>query len=135
MSTQGRNQPIYSGDIEAKHNQTPRFDETIDYVLGEAPLGLVTAMDPVLNRALWSIPEAGIWADVYLLRAEDTVQQTLRDAETRIEHLEAFVLQERRSVYEARDRSRRRCTEASQRLLDACATAKILDLTKNLECH
>ena len=133
ISTEGRGQPMYAGQLKAKFNNLRDYDESIDMVLRECPFGITSAMDPVINRALWSIPEAGIWADVHVLRAEDVRQRELREAEARVERLEAFARQERGFIYEARNQSRRRRAEASQRLLDARATAKVLSFAEQLE--
>ena len=82
---------MYAGQLKARFNNLRDYDESIDMVLRECPFGITSAMDPVINRALWSIPEAGIWADVHVLRAEDVRQRELREAEARVEDRKSVV--------------------------------------------
>ena len=81
---------MYSRQLKARFNNLHNYDESINTVLRECPLDITSAMDPVINRALWSIPKARIWVDIHVLRAEDVRQRELRKAEARVEHLEAF---------------------------------------------
>ena len=65
ISTEGQGQPIYLGQLRARDNNLCDYNESINITLQECPFSITSAMDPVINRALWSIPEAGIWADVH----------------------------------------------------------------------
>ena len=85
---------MYSGQLKVGFNNLCNYDKSINMVLRECPFSITSAMDPIINRALWLIPEAGIWVDVHVLRAEDVRQRELHEAEARVEHLEAFAQQE-----------------------------------------
>ena len=37
----------------------------------ESPLGAGSAFDPALNKALWMLRDAGVWADILCMRGED----------------------------------------------------------------
>lgn len=99
VAVEGIDKPQYTDDLVAMPYDEPPYDNptpdfTIDSNIREAPFGEVTALDPVLNRAIWSIPDAGMWADIHRLRAADARSRELRCWEERIVHLEEFVFSE-----------------------------------------
>ena len=106
---------------------------TPDDIFPESPLGEHTAMDPTLNRALWTLPDAGIWADVHRLRAEDARLRELTAWDARVKRLKDFARRKRKDFQEARELSQQKHEDASHRLLAARATMKILAVAQDLE--
>ena len=105
--TEGLDQPQYAGNLYARP-VPPADSEKWPIPEGHwetSPLGEQTALDPVLNRALWTIKDAGIWADVFRYRYEDGRQREFRAWESRVNKLERFAEQERRAYSTAREES------------------------------
>ena len=59
------------------------------------------AMDPTLNQALWTLPDARIWADVHCLRAEDAQLRELTTWDARVKRLKDFAQHEHKDFQEA----------------------------------
>ena len=120
-------EPVPRDDIHGEQVMAP------DDIFPESPLGEPTVMDPILNRALWTVPDAGIWANIYRLRAEDAQIRELSTWDTRVKRMEEFVRRERHEFLNAREQSRQRRDDASRRLLAVRATTKILAVAQGLE--
>jgi hypothetical protein len=63
------------------------------------------AFDPVFNRAIWELRDAGVWADVLCLRAKDARGPEFCAWDDRVKKLEEFALAERRAYCAAKDQS------------------------------
>ena len=50
--------------------------------------------DPIFNRTIWELRDAGVWADVLRLRAEDARSPEFRAWDDRVKKLEDFALAE-----------------------------------------
>jgi hypothetical protein len=77
------------------------------------------AFDPVFNRAIWELRDAGVWADVLRLRAKDARSPKFRAWDDRVKKLEEFALTERRAYCAAKDQSWTKQSGVSNRLIAA----------------
>ena len=99
----------------------------------ESPLGAGSAFDPALNKALWMLKDAGVWADVLRLRGEDARAVEFRQWDARVRSLEDFALAKRRSYIRAKEQSWTKRKGASDRLIAARATTRILRIIQTFE--
>ena len=71
VSTTRKGGPQYASPLFA----SPVAKDPSNVIAGdlwqESPLWASSAFDPVLNRALWMLNDAGVWADVLRMRGED----------------------------------------------------------------
>ena len=133
--TEGRDQPQYAGNLYAQ--PVPPMDSN-KWPIPEgswetSPLGEQMALDPILNRALWTIKDAGIWADVFRYRYEDGRQREFRAWEMWVNKLEQFAKQEHHAYSTAQEESLRHKAQASNRLLAAHAMSKACNFIQNWE--
>ena len=90
ISTTGKGEPQYA---------TPLFAKDLSYTTAEdlwqeSPLGAGLAFDPALNKALWMLKDAGVWADILRMGGEDARAVEFRQWDARVRSLEDFALAE-----------------------------------------
>jgi hypothetical protein len=93
-----------------------------------SPLGEQTALNPILNMALWTIKDAGIWADVHRYRTEDGHQREFHNWEDRVNKMEQFAEAEHCTYINVHEESLHCKAYASQCLLAARAMSKALNI-------
>ena len=92
-----------------------------------------SAFDPALNRALWMLKDAGVWADVLRMRGEDAQAVEFRQWDARVRCLEDFALAERHSYIQAKEQSWAKRKGASDRLIAVRATTCLLRIIQTFE--
>ena len=133
VSTTGIGQPQYATHLFAQPIPKNPSDPIAEDLWSESPLGGTMAFDPVFNRAIWELRDAGVWADVLHLHAEDARGPEFRAWDDRVKKLEEFALAERRAYCAAKDQSWTKRSGASNRLLAARATTRILRIVQGIE--
>jgi hypothetical protein len=130
ISTTGVGQPQYAAHLFAQPAPKDPNDQDL---WRESPLGGTSAFDPVLNKAIWVLRDGGVWADILRLRAEDARTPEFRAWDERVKKLEDFALAERCAYCSAKDQSWVKHSGASNRLIAARTTTRILRIVQDLE--
>jgi hypothetical protein len=128
VSTTGIGQPQYAAHLFAQPAPKDPNDPIAEDLWRESPLGGTSAFDPVLNKAIWVLRDGGVWADILRLRTEDARAPEFRAWDERVKRLEDFALAERRAYCSAKDQSWVKRSGASNRLIAARATTRILSI-------
>ena len=71
MSTTGKGEPQYAAPLFAMPVPKDPSNIIVEDLWQESPLGAGSAFDPALNKALWMLRDAGVWADILRMREED----------------------------------------------------------------
>ena len=133
MSTTGKGKPQYAAPLFTSPVAKDLSNVIAEDLWQESPLGASSAFDPALNKALWMLKDAGVWADVLRMRGEDTRAVEFRQWDARVRSLEDFALAKRCSYVWAKEQSWTKRKGASDRLLAARATTRILRIIQTFE--
>lgn len=79
------------------------------------------------------LKDAGVWVDVLHMRGEDARAVEFRQWDARVRSLEDFALAERRSYIRAKEQSWTKHKGASDQLIAARATTRILHIVQSFE--
>ena len=126
ISTTGKGEPQYATPLFASPVLKDPSNTIAEDLWQESPLGTGSAFDPVLNKALWMLKDAGVWADVLRMRGEDARATEFQQWDARIRCLEDFALAEQCGYIRAKEQSWAKRKGASDQLIAACATTCIL---------
>ena len=133
VSTTGKGEPQYAAPLFASPVLKDPSNTIAEDLWRESPLGAGSAFDPSLNKALWMLKDAGVWADVLRMRGEDARAVEFRQWDARVRCLEDFALAERRSYIRAKEQSWTKRKGASDRLIAARATTRLLRIIQTFE--
>ena len=133
ISTTGKGEPQYAAPLFASPVLKDPSNTIAEDLWQESPLGTGSAFDPALNKALWMLKDAGVWADVLRMRGEDTRATEFQQWDARIRCLEDFALAERCGYIRAKEQSWAKRKGASDQLIAACATTRILRVIQTFE--